>query len=1025
MTTQGNVQIRFVKCPRCRKILPELPELPMYKCGGCGITLLAKHRNPETNHTELPSQETDPAEGGQQGSVSGETEGRSSSADLTDSPKVESSPDEGERKRQDDFDSSVELSHTRDASDSLSGSPDTTSPQSEGLSSDVRASFINNISAERYRGKPEDEHVDSVKLSHNRDTSDSLSGSPDTTSPQSEGLSSEVRASFINNRSAERYRGKSEDEHGDSVELSHNRDDSGSLSASHDITSPRSEGFSSEVRQSFRNNPLDRSPERYRGKSEDEHGDSVEVSRERGASDGLSACETSPVEVQESSEKTPLGRSPQKCRSNSDDHEEWTASSNSLDGLPSSGEISLEAEACTREASEHVEQMKDGESEQVWPKGDDLVDEVQKLPEYEDQESGLPERIEENNALAENEGTTRTFLTDQNRESSDEIKHVGPTMISHEISITSPSAEVVGDGSRDLPVSRNPSSERSTSPKASAPVHAPRSPSRGSLVSFYLTTDDEQLDGSPREVARTFERFNSTDTLGSSHLGDHSSELNFRHGPATFHQNSKSYYAYDGSESSYDGIDDQVRERFSQPSRKANDVGHVRAREKPRNGGFSGNNAVKSEAERAYRATSPSSREMHIPWNRGQNRMRLDPQGDVSRAPFPSRDHTAGRRPAGIPVHRHNLLPPHPPSNLPEKFSYSDPEKIDLLRTVHHLKDQLERMQFNALPYLSAEREMYAGVSHSGPCNRRNDRAKGYGERYERRMAFSGEAAHFRHQASCSCLHCSQQDWQYRKNGHRAIHADHNCCGSSNSSSPHRYASSEPSSWGRETKPDNQRLDEIRRSQLREKYSVAKRHLRPIAGGAPVITCYHCSQLLQLPVDFLLFKKRYHQLMCNACQKVMKFSVLKGNHLVPYVTDTRAPPPSEAGDYNRRNLEPAPQSITCQHVESVSYSDEYGRSFCRSCSTEGEVSAAFPSIDRAKGDSYDRKMSSGGGYYEDRKLKGVSKEGVESAGPSSSTATWRNATTSVSEIEELPPLSNSPLHRLMGYSTPSKVFKRG
>lgn len=437
-------------------------------------------------------------------------EGRSSNADLTDSPKVESSPDEGEIRRLDYFDSSVKLSHNRDA---LSGSPDITSPRGEGFSSEVRASFRNNRSAERHRGKSEDEHVDSVELSHNRDPSDSLSSSPDMTSPQSE-------------------------------------------------------GFSSEVRQSFRNNPLDRSPERFRGKSEDERDKSVEVSRERGASDGLSGCETSPTEVQESSEKIPLGRSPQKCQSNSDDHEEWTAGSNSLDGLPSSGEISLEAEAYTREASEHVEQMKDGES----------VDGVQNLSEYEDQESGVPERIDENNAVPENEETPRTFLNDQNRESSGEIKHVGPTspsaMISHEISIASTSAEVVGDGSRGLPVSRSPGTERSMSPKASAPVHAPRSPSRGSLVSFYLTTDDEQLDGSPREVAstferfnstkmatddeqldgsprevaRTFERFNSTDTLGSSHLGDHSSELNFRHGPAAFYQNSRSYYAYDGSE---------------------------------------------------------------------------------------------------------------------------------------------------------------------------------------------------------------------------------------------------------------------------------------------------------------------------------------------------------------------------------------------------------------------------------------------------------------------------------------------
>ncbi|XP_057778468.1 protein ENHANCED DISEASE RESISTANCE 4-like [Salvia miltiorrhiza] len=933
MTTQGNVQIRFVKCPRCRKILPELPELRMYKCGGCGITLQAKQRKPETNHTELPSQETDSADEDRKDNVLGETEDRSSN--------VESSPDEGEIRRQDDCDGSVVLSHNRGASDGLSGSPD--------------------------------------------------------------------------------------------------------------ITSPRSEGSPSEVEQSCKNNALGRNPETYRGKSEDECDDSVELPHYRGASDGISGCETSPSEVQESLEDNPLVGSPQKYRSKSDDHEEWIAGSNSLDELPSSGEISLEGEVCTPEASEYVEQhnpshmhlehMEDGESQRVWPKGDNLVDEVQNLAKHEDQESDLPESNEANNVVPENEGMTRTNLTDQNGDSSGEIKHVGPIspseMISHEIGITSSAAD---DGSKGLPVSTSPSTEKSTSPKASDSIHAPQSPSKGSLVSFYLTSDDEQLFYSPREFAHKFERFSSMDTLGSSHLGEHSSELNVTHGSTAYHPRSRSYYAYDGSESSYDGNDDQVRKHVSHPSRKDKDMRHIRTREELRKSGFSGNNMVQSEAERTYRATSPLRREMHRPWNRGKsteanrcsdrNRMRLDAQEDVSRLPFPSRDHTAGCRTAGVSVRRLNLLPPHPAFNLSDKSSYSDPEKIDLLRTVHHLKDQLERMHFNALPcsLLAAEREVYADVSRSGPCNRRHEHAKGYGERYnERRMAFSGEAAHFRHQASCSCVHCSPRDWHYRRNGHHAIPSDHNCYDSSNSLSPHHYASSEPSPWGRETKPDTHRLDEMKRLHLREKYSTAKRHLLPIAGGAPVIVCYHCSELLQLPLDFLLFKKRYHQLMCNACRKILKFSLLKGTRLVPYVADTCAPPPSEADDYNdangRRNLEPASHPSSCQHVESVSCSDDYGRSFCRSCSTEGDAPASLPSLGQVKRDSYNRKMSSGNSYV-DEKLKGISKESVGSVGPSSRTVTWRNVTTSASEIEELPPLSNSPLHRLMGYSTPSQVFKR-
>ncbi|XP_042510416.1 uncharacterized protein LOC122085880 isoform X2 [Macadamia integrifolia] len=37
-------KIRFVRCPRCQKLLPELPELLLYKCGGCDTVLQAKNR---------------------------------------------------------------------------------------------------------------------------------------------------------------------------------------------------------------------------------------------------------------------------------------------------------------------------------------------------------------------------------------------------------------------------------------------------------------------------------------------------------------------------------------------------------------------------------------------------------------------------------------------------------------------------------------------------------------------------------------------------------------------------------------------------------------------------------------------------------------------------------------------------------------------------------------------------------------------------------------------------------------------
>ncbi|KAK6155989.1 hypothetical protein DH2020_010237 [Rehmannia glutinosa] len=415
-----------------------------------------------------------------------------------------------------------------------------------------------------------------------------------------------------------------------------------------------------------------------------------------------------------------------------------------------------------------------------------------------------------------------------------------------------------------------------------------------------------------------------------------------------------------------------------------------------------------------------------------RNRTRLDKQEGISRLPFASRDpHTS---------YRHSSLPPRPGFNSSVKPSYLEPDRIELLRTVCELKDQLNRMQFPEVrrfpagavdgkfasfqyDHLTPEREIYSDVNHPHGYTLRHNQAKNVS-----RMAFSGEAPHYRHQVSCSCLHCCPQDWRYSaqlpshtmhgKNRHRGVHSDQSCC---NSSSPQHYTSSEISLWGHETKSDDQRHDEIKRLRLKEKYHAAKRHLRPVAGGAPVVACYHCSELLHLPADFLLFKKKYHRLMCNACKKVLRFSLLKGTHIVPYVPEASAPPPSEADEYNgatsRRNLKPISRSSSGRHVETVSCSDDYGRSFC---STEGEGSV----IDR---NSYNRKMSSGGSYepIEDRKMKSVLMERrdenesllepVEAVGSSSK---WRKGS---SEIESS---SNSPLHRLMGYSSLSQVLDK-
>ncbi|TYI00069.1 hypothetical protein ES332_A11G108300v1 [Gossypium tomentosum] len=52
------------------------------------------------------------------------------------------------------------------------------------------------------------------------------------------------------------------------------------------------------------------------------------------------------------------------------------------------------------------------------------------------------------------------------------------------------------------------------------------------------------------------------------------------------------------------------------------------------------------------------------------------------------------------------------------------------------------------------------------------------------------------------------------------------------------------------------------------------RHIRPIAGGAPFVTCYNCFELLRVPRKVQLMVKNEHKLRCGACSTVINFTVM-------------------------------------------------------------------------------------------------------------------------------------------------------
>ncbi|KAK1561043.1 hypothetical protein Q3G72_033794 [Acer saccharum] len=71
-----------------------------------------------------------------------------------------------------------------------------------------------------------------------------------------------------------------------------------------------------------------------------------------------------------------------------------------------------------------------------------------------------------------------------------------------------------------------------------------------------------------------------------------------------------------------------------------------------------------------------------------------------------------------------------------------------------------------------------------------------------------------------------------------------------------------------EMKSDDQGHEEYHvKRHVKEQTHLVKRHLLPTAGGAPFVICYRCLKPRQLPADFLLFKRRFHQIKCGSINK--------------------------------------------------------------------------------------------------------------------------------------------------------------
>ncbi|XVF81921.1 hypothetical protein PTKIN_Ptkin16aG0001400 [Pterospermum kingtungense] len=672
--------------------------------------------------------------------------------------------------------------------------------------------------------------------------------------------------------------------------------------------------------------------------------------------------------------------------------------------------------------------------------------------------------------------STEGSLSTELRHENDELMAVAEANLEAEVDektsqLEGPNSELGADIKIDSDT-RGSSIGHNTPPQAS-----------GEVISSdnLLCSPSEHMEQHQRDEHHGFDRVRSMDTVETAEYVSPSSEFS---GPIEYLSKSttiRSSHVYDGSISSCDGMDDhfpeqQIHSLFQNNHKAANylvpEERHRRDK-LPAKGMMNGNSGTRDHI-RNFSSDLPNKNhyvtEKYSNWHQDEllgpvthrpprnMRPRLIRDEYASQIHFSPRASLHGYESAGPSRELHDEFPYDSAFNPLEKAEYSEQEKMTLLRMVYELQDQISKTcHLNGKPngrtcndgpwrpkhapayyHLEPPEEEFYPRYHG----RHGQRSSWSQQNRFSRIPFSGGAINTRPEFDNSCLCCHPQDWQrseqlpppvFRHNrGFCRAHPGYSYYNSYSScpSSPQRYLDSDFSVWSLETKSDDRRYkDQELKRYLREKHQSVRRHVRPKAGGAPFVSCYRCLTPLQLPADFLLFKRRFHQLRCGACSKVLKFSLQKGIHLVPYEVVAAEPPPSEVEDCNDVVNVRISTSASCSHgclqADPVSYSDDYGQySFCKSCSTEGDpVFHAQSRIADVKNMSCSssKPMEQRKDLFLKESIHKNSMEIFDSAGPSSTMSRWGKVP---SEIGKSPTRTGgSPLHQLMGYSSPSQVIR--
>lgn len=577
---------------------------------------------------------------------------------------------------------------------------------------------------------------------------------------------------------------------------------------------------------------------------------------------------------------------------------------------------------------------------------------------------------------------------------------------------------------------------------------------RKAFTAKRLSTEEGSIshnDASSKTIHYSFDRVRSVDTFDDTEVITPSFETSGTLGRLSKSSTTRSYHAYEGSVSSNDGVDEQFPNQYLDSFE----------------GGFRKgkglvNSMLQGDLETQHQSYFPEGKP-HVPRDNRRN------QNEVQETTRRSYAHWMRTKkdefPPRIPHHRSGSQSGYESGSTsnqmidefycsssylsPESFDDPDQEKMKLLRMVYKLQNQLNRTSYlngeingrlsmgnHISRYQSLdlhERRLSHGLGHprcDGTCTHGTNCCQKHNFS---RVPYLAEPTSSAHHVDHSCSPFCPQQWQCSAELPRQVlyqHEElcrpspgHSCCSSHHSypSSPQWIMTSNPLAHGHETKSCDQMHRPEVKKYFREKPNVTRRHYRPVAGGAPFVTCHKCFKLLQLPADFLLFKRVCHQLKCGACQEVLKFSLQNGSHIVSCTPNALEPPSSSYLDDQNDTID-ALEDHSSQ-ADHVSYSDDYGHPVGKSYSSEGDLVSVTP-LHPLRESSYDKQtVSSDTLELITEKEKTASKSLGTSNVPVETDELAVNSSNVSSEMEANLQPKSSPLHQLMGYASPSQVVR--